>query len=161
MKLLIAAIFSLVCMPIMALTPYAQLSSDKDQAAGSGNIVQMEQVDGVSGILVHQGLSSTLIEVEKAGLYIVIAAPQSMAIVGCLDLWFRVNDEDVDNSNVRLCQTDENQTDVIISQGALCLAKRDKLKIVMSGTGIESTKPTNEPLIPAIIFTMYYAGNCN
>ena len=159
MKALLVAVLAMFSVSVMALTPYAQLSSDIDQIAGGFDVVQMEIVDGVESMGITQGTGETTITVEKKGLYMVIASPQTTAAVGCLNLWFILNGLNLDNSNVRICQTHADQTDVIISQGALCLAKGDVLKLGMSGIGIQSTKPANEPLIPSIIFTMFQIGS--
>ncbi len=162
MKILMIVIVALLSFPVFAHTPFAQLSSDIDQVPLNppNNRVKMEMVDGLHQVGITQFPKHTEVKIKRRGLYMIIAAPQTTTGMGCLNLWFQINGSDVDNSNVRVCQTHASDTDVIVSQGALCLKKHDVLTLGMSGIGIQSTKPPEEPLIPSIIFTMFHIGKC-
>ncbi|WP_219079413.1 hypothetical protein [Vibrio parahaemolyticus] len=96
----------------------------------------------------------------------IVAAPQ----VGCMmcdgefRLWLSVNGSNgkyVENSNV-LLNVDDSIKDVIISQGAIPLKAGDVVQVMMygdNGIGLEAINRANEPLVPAIIFTMYKVSN--
>lgn len=135
---------------------YAQLSSAVDQEVGDEPIfVKFEQDDGSNGVV----LADNGVSVDKAGLYLVVAAPQVTASAddGCLSVWLTVNGVDVDNSNVEICQTKEGDTDVIISQGVVQLEKDDLVQVKASSNTaafLDAISPVDEPLIPSIIFTI-------
>jgi hypothetical protein len=161
MKTLLLIALSLVStLSLAAGTPYAQLSSSIGQTANANQqLVRMNQVDGINKIHFNPAVSDTDITIKKKGLYFVIAAPQTGIAYGHLNLWFILNGNGVDNSNVQLTQSGTN--DVIISQGVLCLDKGDVLQMGFSGNVPLATYfPIGEPTIPSIIFTMYKAGNC-
>ena len=75
--------------------------------------------------------------------------------------WLRVNGENVSDSNVLLNLFHADVKDVIVSQGLINLKTGDVLQVIMAtdnaaaGVGAEAIQPTpNEPLVPAIIFSM-------
>ena len=142
---------------------YAQLSSARTQTnpQGSGNKwidVHMELRDAVKNMGFDPRRDSTHLQVQEPGAYFIIAVPQTKFGVGCLDLWMAVNDENVSNSNIRMCHG--NETLVGASQGVMCLQKDDNISIRMTGVGIEATSPENAPLIPAIILSTFRLGEC-
>lgn len=130
----------------------AQLSSSADQ--NSGGIIDFEIQDSVNGLSV----TKNSITVKKAGSYLIFAAPQVTATKdgGCLDAWFVLNGQDVKNSGVRLCQSQKNNTNVLISQVVMKLKKGDKIQIKTGGDGakLDAIKPEKGPLIPSVIFTV-------
>ena len=141
---------------------YIQLSSAKNQDASALEPmpVHMELRDAISNVHFDPRRSDTDVGIVYDGAYFVIAAPQTKYGRGCYDLWLRINGSDVENSNIRVCQSDASQTTVGVSQGVLCLNESDVLNVMHSGTGIEATKPRDEPLIPSIIFTSFRLGPC-
>ena len=104
------------------------------------------------------------IKVKQNGTYLIIAGPQVGKLAGdkprWIDFWLRVNDQDVPSSNVRSIVKDHTMKDVIIVQVVRRLVKGDSLNIMMSvevadeGLGIETIRPTGEPVIPSIILTI-------
>ena len=104
------------------------------------------------------------ITVKKSGMYLIIAGPQIGKLKGdkprWIDVWLRVNNVDVPNSNVRAIVKDACEKDVIITQTVTRLNSGDTLNIMMSvespeeGLGIEAIQPVGEPLVPSIILTI-------
>jgi hypothetical protein len=143
---------------------YLQASSSVTQTANtSPTTVLMDMVDANKGITLDRDGSITI---KNSGVYVIIAAPQvgraGKGSYGCFDLWLRVNDEDVDNSNVQLCNDKGSKAkDVIISQSILPLKAGDVVTLMMSTDhtvsylAIEAIKPASEPLVPSIIFSMF------
>jgi hypothetical protein len=150
-------------------TAFAQLSSAQTQwAEDSETIIRLELKDAAHNIKYDPRRSPTDIPISIGGAYLVVAAPQVMraadGVSECFDLYMRLNDRPIENSNVRLCLPvgDSKSTDVVISQGVSCLVEGDVLSVAMTGfgTGIVAIKPPNEPLIPAIIFSILRVGSC-
>ena len=143
---------------------YLQASSSVTQTANtSPTTVLMDMVDANKGVTLDRDGSIT---VKTSGAYVIIAAPQvgraGKGSYGCFDLWLRVNDEDVDNSNVQLCNDKGSKAkDVIVSQSILPLKAGDVVTLMMSTDNtvsylaIEAIKPAGEPLVPSIIFSMF------
>ena len=141
---------------------YLQASSSLTQCPGTAPaLVEMDIVDAAKGIT----LANNQVTVGKAGAYLIVAAPQvgrdGAGPYGCFDLWLRINDADVANSNVQLCQDEGSLAkDVIISQGIVPMEAGDVLEVMMSASNpeanicIEAIQPAGEPLVPAIIFSM-------
>ena len=104
------------------------------------------------------------ITVKKSGMYLIIAGPQIGKLKGdkprWIDVWLRVNNVDVPNSNVRAIVKDACEKDVMITQTVTRLNDGDTLNIMMSvespeeGLGIEAIQPVGEPLVPSIILTI-------
>ena len=102
--------------------------------------------------------------VKQSGMYLIIAGPQVGKLKGdkprWIDVWLRVNNVDVPNSNVRAIVKDACEKDVIITQTVTRLNGGDTLNIMMSvespeeGLGIEAIQPVGEPLVPSIILTI-------
>ena len=104
------------------------------------------------------------IAVKNSGMYLIIAGPQIGKLKGdkprWIDVWLRVNNVDVPNSNVRAIVKDACEKDVMITQTVTRLNDGDTLNIMMSvespeeGLGIEAIQPIGEPLVPSIILTI-------
>ena len=163
MKKLIAAVFIfLVSVGMAHAAQYLQASSTVTQCPGTApEVVKMDITDAANGVT----MANNKITVSEAGAYLIVAAPQvgreGAGPLGCFDLWLRVNGSDVANSNVQLCQDAGSQAkDVIISQGIVPLKAGDVLEVMMSANNpkanicIEAIRPSNEPLVPSIIFSM-------
>ncbi|MGI9567616.1 MAG: hypothetical protein ACR2LL_11475 [Nitrosopumilus sp.] len=145
---------------------YAQIISTQDQRPSTTEpvAVTMDQNDEISGIE-HSADSPGDIRVKESGVYVVIAAPQvgrtSDNSQGCVDFWFRKNNRDIPNSNVRCTLRDKHDKDVIVNQAMTALNAGDILNIMMAvertgeGFGIEAIKTPDRPLIPSIIFSMH------
>ncbi|WP_268810364.1 hypothetical protein, partial [Vibrio parahaemolyticus] len=140
--------------------PVLQASHSKDFYPAMGHsFVPLDTTDFAYGITNNHGA----IVVSEDGVYMIVAAPQ----VGCMmcdgefRLWLSVNGKYVENSNV-LLNVDDSIKDVIISQGAIPLKAGDVVQVMMygdNGIGLEAINRANEPLVPAIIFTMYKVSN--
>ena len=161
---LLAAVSVTTCAPapVPSASHYLQASSTMTQCPGMApEVVQMDVTDAANGLT----MTDNKITVAEDGPYLIFAAPQvgreGAGPLGCFDLWLRVNGTDVANSNVQLCQDAGSMAkDVIISQGMVPLLKGDSVEVMMSANNpdaalcIEAIQPANEPLVPAIIFTM-------
>ncbi len=163
MKKIISTLIVLLASVVMAnAAEYLQASSTITQCPGKApEVVKMDITDAASGIT----MKNNKITVSKAGAYLIVAAPQvgreGGGPLGCFDLWLRVNGKDVANSNVQLCQDAGSRAkDVIISQGIVPLAAGSVLEVMMSANNpkaaicIEAIRPSGEPLVPSIIFSM-------
>lgn len=141
---------------------YAQLSSDINQDADChARKVKFNLQDAIENVG-HDVCKPEKIVIKKSGAYFVVAAPQvgttNKYCPSYADFWMRVNKKDIDNSNVRVQFSSGADKDVIVGQAILELKKGDCLNIMMSGsdgTFIEAIKPSEEPLIPSIIFSLY------
>lgn len=132
----------------LAQADYVQLSSAVNH---KDTIIYAEQLDGLDGMAIGQ-LGEVI--VLNDGLYLIILAPQTSERAGCIDAWVMINDEDVENSNVRHCQTAGN-TGVVISQSVMMLKAGDYINFVVFGSlSTEASQPMNEPLIPSVIITV-------
>lgn len=146
---------------------YAQLSSTVNQQPGTTSpvIVTFNQNDQIYGIS-HSVISNTgSITVTKKGVYVILAGAQvgkeSGAATILADMWIRVNNVDVTNSNVRNSIKQADDTKVLINTSGIPLNSGDYVHIMQSvditgaGAGILATSPVGEPVIPSIILTMY------
>lgn len=147
---------------------YAQLSSDETQHYNDGkpHLVSFEMGDGVNEIDFDPRLSRVNVKAVKSGSYLLIIAPQvgfASDSLSCVDMWLRINEKDVNNSNIRLCSDNgKSYTDVMVLQSIFPLHEGDVLNVVMSVTGgtggITSFRIPQEPLVPSIIFSLLYLG---
>ena len=136
-------------------TAFIQASSAVTQAAGG--VVTIETTDNANKIT-NRGDG---FQVEKKGDYLIIAAPQ-VGIDGegggFFTCWIAINGEDVSNSNV-LLGVEPGIKDVIISQSIVTLEAGDVVQVKTGSTDpdiiLEAIAPQGEPLVPAIIFSMY------
>jgi hypothetical protein len=144
----------------VAFADYAQLSSSETQRPSTDgpHVVKMNKTDNAKGITNNNGD----VKVSKDGAYFIMAAPQVGAQgAGCANYWLSVNGKDVPNTNVRICASNEQERNVVVSQGVFPLKAGDVINVKTSVsnpkalTGAEAISPPNEPLIPAIIFSMF------
>jgi hypothetical protein len=102
--------------------------------------------------------------IKQSGMYLIIAGPQLGKVRGAtprwIDLWLRVNNIDVPNSNIRAVIIDPQEKTVAIMNSVLPLNRGDTVNIVMAaetieeGMGLETIAPDGEPTIPSIIITV-------
>ena len=102
--------------------------------------------------------------IKQSGMYLIIACPQLGKVRGAtprwIDLWLRVNNIDVPNSNIRAVIIDPQEKTVAIMNSVLPLNRGDTVNIVMAaetieeGMGLETIAPDGEPTIPSIIITV-------
>jgi hypothetical protein len=134
---------------------YAQLSSLKTQdAAATGKPITLEQTDAAAGVENAAGA----VTIKENGVYLVVAAGQVGGNgKGTVKLWMRQNGKDVDNSNTEQTVAG-GSTSVIVCQGVMELKAGDKLQLVQAanggGVGMVASKPTGEPAIPSVIFSL-------
>ena len=148
---------------------YIQLSDSTDQTPStiSPTLVQFDTQDAVLGIG-HDVNQSTDIEILEDGVYFALAAGQvgrkSGSLLRFIDLWFRINGEDVPNSTVRASAPASlfvGDTFVLVVQAVLPLKKGNVFGTCMAvsdpndGLGLMVTNPDGRPRIPSVIFTMY------
>jgi hypothetical protein len=146
---------------------YAQLSSATNQFYNDGkpHLEEFEIRDGAKDIDFDPRVSVTDITAVKTGSYLLIAAPQvgfATDSISCVNMWMKINGNDVNNSNIRLCNDKSIYTDVMVLQAIFPLHEGDILSLSMSVTGgtagIEAIRVPLEPLVPAIIFSLLYLG---
>jgi hypothetical protein len=104
------------------------------------------------------------IMIKQSGMYLIIAGLQVGKTRGTknrwIDFWFRINDKNLPNSNVRKVLTHICESDVVPLNAVLDLNKGDLIKVIMAaetddeGIGIEAIEPDGEPLIPSMILTV-------
>ena len=103
--------------------------------------------------------------IANAADYLIVAAPQvgrqNPGDVANFRCWLRVNGVNVPDSNVLLNLPSPDTKDVIVCQVLARLEANAVLEVIMAtdnaaaGVGIEALQPTpNEPLVPAIIFSL-------
>ncbi|QDI88257.1 hypothetical protein Nisw_01275 [Candidatus Nitrosopumilus sp. SW] len=112
----------------------------------------------------HISFDKGQITINNTGMYLIIAGPQiakeSGNISRWVDVWLRVNNVDVPNSNIRRTIKDPDVKDVAILQVLTKLNKGDTLNIMMcveelnEGLGIECIEPSGAPVIPSMILTI-------
>ncbi len=153
-------------------TPAAQLSHTKSIQPNvtAPVVVSMNSNDYVNGGITHSSSRDTAdVIINEAGSYLIVAAGQVGMTSGnttCnVDLWLRQNGEHVANSNTRASVETVNDTIVLVSQAIMPLKVNDNINTMMSvsatdqGCGLINTAPSNEPNIPAIIFSIIRIGN--
>jgi hypothetical protein len=144
----------------LPLPVYAQLSSTETQVngpLGTGSAITYDSIDALAGIDFSGGSEITI---KEDGAYFIIAAPQVGSVDSgeeqIADYWVKVNGESVSNSNVRYTGHGDME-DVIICQGVYELSAGDVVEVYGSGknSATEAISPAGEPLVPAIIFSMF------
>jgi hypothetical protein len=129
----------------------------------------MNSNDYVNGGITHSSSRDTAdVIINEPGSYLIVAAGQVGMTSGnttCnVDLWLRQNGEYVANSNTRASVETVNDTIVLVSQAIMPLKANDNINTMMSvsvadqGCGLINTSPSNEPNIPAIIFSIIRIG---
>ena len=147
---------------------YAQLSSEvtQDPTDAKPYIVEMQSNDALAGLDHSDKTNTGVLTVKTPGAYFMVAAVQ----VGkdqagepgdYLDIWIKQNGKDVDNSGCRQVIHDPKFTTVMVCQGVAECKAGDTFNVAIAasspgkGIGIKAIKPAGEPVIPAIIFSMY------
>jgi hypothetical protein len=154
-----------------AFTPAAQLSHTRSIQPNFTQpiLVSMNSNDYVNGGITHSSSRDTAdVIINEPGSYLIVAAGQVGMTSGnttCnVDLWLRQNGEYVANSNTRASVETVNDTIVLVSQAIMPLKANDNINTMMSvsaadqGCGLINTSPSNEPNIPAIIFSIIRIG---
>ena len=151
--------------------PGVQASASENQVLEGPDIPNLVKIDQLDLITDMEKVGDGGFKVGCDGVYFFVAAPQvgssQQGPARNFRCWARVNGVDVPNSNVLLNLLPNGQTkDVIVSQGALALKKGDVVEVYAAtdagstGPGtvfLEAIQPSeNEPLVPAIIFTMVW-----
>lgn len=149
---------------------YLQLSDSTDQTPNTTDptAVQFDTQDAIQGIGHDFSEKPTDIEILEDGVYFILAAGQvgrkSGSLIHFIDLWFRVNGEDLPNTTVRASAPASlfaGDTYVLVVQVVIPLKKGDILNTYMAidhpkdGLGLIVSNPPDRPRIPSIIFTMY------
>lgn len=148
MKYLLLAFALFSFSPAIAGEHYIQLSSEYDQTGGR---FVPEIIDAQSGILFSHGE----ITINKAGSYLIVFAPQTSKLAECGNYWLTLNNADLPNSNIQVCQTDKGQTTVAVAQAIVDLKRGDTIGFMQSGLlGTDATQPEGEPLIPSAIISI-------
>ena len=132
--------------------------------------VPMNSNDYINGGITHSSTRNPNdVIVNQAGTYLIVAAGQVGKTSGnttCnVDLWLSQNGQYVANSNTRAAVNTANDTIVLVSQAIMPLKVNDNINTMMSvsatdqGCGLINTAPSNEPNIPAIIFSIIRIGD--
>jgi len=145
---------------------FGQFSSNKTQRVNTLKPVEVlldAQADSGGGVHTIDFNKGDII-IKQSGMYLLIAGPQLGKVRGAtprwIDLWLRVNNIDVPNSNIRAVIIDPEEKTVAIMNSVLPLNRGDTLNIVMAaetieeGMGLEAIAPDGEPTIPSIIITI-------
>src|SRR5262245_4639561 len=140
-------------------TSYLQASSTEEQMATEGfkpKVVTMNSTDASKNIKQDKGV----ITVNENGTFFLMAAAQVGGKgKGLVRLWMRQQGKDIDNSNTEQFIADPSSTTVLVCQGIAELKRGQKIEVVFSGSdpsvGLVVKKPTNEPVVPSIIFSAW------
>ena len=155
-----------------ANTPAAQLSHTVSIQPNVTNAVYvpLNSNDYINGGITHSDTRNPAdVIINQDGSYLIVAAGQVGKTSGSttcnVDLWISQNGEYVINSNTRASVNTVNDTIVLVSQAIMPLKANDTINTVMSvsatnqGCGLINIAPSNEPNIPAIIFSIVRIGN--
>ncbi|CAF1114187.1 unnamed protein product [Adineta steineri] len=144
--------------------PYAQLFSSKTQLGNSNSdVVILDGSSAVNKLDITTAEKHGIIKYNEAGVYFLIACGQvgsakDTDASGEVHLWMRLNEKDMANSNT-IKTIRSGSTAVLVSQTVAKLEANDKVQLVISTTnkelGLIASKPTNEPLVPGIIFSTF------
>lgn len=143
---------------------FATLTSSQTQLGSSAPAtVKLNDQGDVKGVGTTTAATDGFIEFTESKLYFVLAAGQVGASPntntdGFVDLWLRVNDEDVLNSNTRQ-SVRRGSTAVLVTQSIISVKDGDKLQIIFSSSstnlGLIASEPTDEPAVPSVIFVTF------
>lgn len=150
----------------MTSTSWLQASSKRTQRIDEtdvGQVVALDILDGANNVSLDT--ESGAITIEQEADYLIVSSPQvgRANSGGTADFrcWLRVNGTNLPDSNVLLSLPSSDVKDVIVAQVLVHLSAGDVVEVIMAtndaeaGVGIEAIQPTpNEPLVPAIIFTL-------
>ena len=155
-----------------AFTPAAQLSHTESIQPNVTRpvFIPMNSNDYINGGITHSNSrNSADVIINQDGTYLIVAAGQVGKTSGnttCnVDLWLSQNGEFVANSNTRASVNTANDTIVLVSQAIMPLKANDTINTMMSvsatnqGCGLINIAASNEPIIPAIIFSIVRIGN--
>ena len=155
-----------------AFTPAAQLSHTVSIQPNVTRpiFVPMNSNDYINGGITHSDTRNPAdVIINQDGSYLIVAAGQVGKTSGnttCnVDLWLSQNGQYVANSNTRASVNAVNDTIVLVSQAIMPLKVNDNVNTMMSvsatdqGCGLINTAPSNEPNIPAIIFSIIRIGD--
>jgi len=155
-----------------AFTPAAQLSHTISIQPNVTRpiFVPMNSNDYINGGITHSDTRNPAdVIINQDGSYLIVAAGQVGKTSGnttCnVDLWLSQNGQYVANSNTRASVNAVNDTIVLVSQAIMPLKVNDNINTMMSvsatdqGCGLINTAPSNEPNIPAIIFSIIRIGD--
>ena len=155
-----------------AFTPAAQLSHTVSIQPNVTRpiFVPMNSNDYINGGITHSDTRNPAdVIINQDGSYLIVAAGQVGKTSGnttCnVDLWLSQNGQYVANSNTRAAVNTANDTIVLVSQAIMPLKVNDNINTMMSvsatdqGCGLINTAPSNEPNIPAIIFSIIRIGD--
>lgn len=145
---------------------FGQFSSSSSQRVNAVFPIEikLDSQEDVAGGIHSIDFDDGDIIIKQSGMYLIIAAPQVGKIKGIrtrwIDFWLKVNNVDLENSNVRRVLTDPQEKDVIPLNVVTPLNRGDTINIMMAaeteseGIGIEAIEPEGEPTIPSIIVTI-------
>lgn len=146
---------------------YAQLSSLVTQLPSptGDRVIKMESLDAVKNMDVSADKTSVLVKVD--GVYLIIAAVQLGAsnpgVKGWMDVWLKLNDKDMPNSNTRYYISNSSETVVLVVQSVSPFKAGDRISVGFSASGPSLgaifTQPANEPAIPSIITSILKIGD--
>ena len=152
---------------------HAQLSSSKSQyPTAEGGPLSLDITDSLHGDLEFDPRrDSTRIKVTADGGYFFVVAIQARRLegydgTGCLTVWMRVNDDDLQNSSVKSCYAEGTAwraTQVLVLQAALELHTGETVQIRMRSDpngqiGAVAIQPEGVPLVPSAIFSVLAVG---
>ena len=152
--------------------PHAQLSSAVSQYPSSeGEPIQLEIVDSIASIDFDPRKSKSKIKITEKGEYLFLIAPQVQRLGGetgavCMDVWLRINGDDLNNSSVRQCWSSDTSwetTTVLMLQATLPMEPGEVIQIMVRSTpakksGAVAIDPEDIPLIPSAIVTILKVG---
>jgi hypothetical protein len=144
---------------------FGQFSSNKTQRLDTLKPYEIEldaQEDLAGGVHTIDFEKGDIV-IKQSGIYLVIACPQIGKVRGTIprwiDFWLRLNNVDVQNSDIRAVIMDPQEKTVVPMNAVLPLNRGDTVNLMMAvetiseGLGIEAIQPDGEPTIPAIIVT--------
>jgi hypothetical protein len=149
-----------------AIKTYANISNTADQtfaSTGTGYAILFNSNDNLVGITHSTSTDTENITIVTSGVYSINAQPQVTAgAAGDFHMWLQVDTgggfADVTNSNVKLALAINNEG-VIPLTLTLPLDAGDTVRLMgsVSNTGVilDATTPGGEPVIPAIICTIF------
>ncbi|HEX9677465.1 hypothetical protein [Nitrososphaera sp.] len=145
---------------------FGQFSSNKTQRLDSltAHEIELDSQEDLAGGVHTIDFEKGDIVIKQSGIYLIIACPQIGKVRGTIprwiDFWVRLNNVDVQNSNIRAVVMDPQEKTVVPLNSVLPLNRGDTLNIMMAvesmgeGLGIEAIEPDGEPTIPSIIVTL-------
>ena len=140
---------------------YAQLSSSHNQMSMNPAIVNMEQIDGISGLTL---LTSNKVVINQPGTYFILATGQVGAVnfnpPGYFNLWFIRNNQSIPNTGTNKYLDNRLDKVFVTSHVVIQLKQRDTISVGYSSTDssiglIASPASEGESAIPSINFSMY------